>query len=60
MPQPINYIESFPTIDQCVDFLINIGCEWSYEKEQELRKKSLFQYKDTIVYYDPYNILKLD
>jgi hypothetical protein len=56
----INYIESFPTIDQCVDFLVKIGCEWSYEKEQELKKKCLFQYEDTIVYYDPFNILKLD
>jgi len=53
-------MESFPTIDQCVDYLIKIGCEWSFEKEQELNKNALFQHEDTIVFYDPYNILKLD
>jgi len=53
----IQYLETFQTIDRCVDYLVNIGCKWSYEKECELNKNSCFTFKKTLVLYDKYNIL---
>ena len=53
----IKYMESFSTVDQCVNYLTSIGCKWDHNKEQELNKKSSFKFKDTIVFYDPYNLL---
>lgn len=53
------YVESFPTIDQCVEYLVSIGCKWNSEKEAQLHDKKAFKFKDTIVLYDPYNLLAL-
>ena len=50
-------IKTFPTIDLCVAYLESVGCEWSYEKEQELRKNKLYEYNGMIVMYDKYGIL---
>lgn len=48
---------SFPTIDQCVEYLVSIGCQWSYEKECILKSEKSFEYEDYLVVYDPHNIL---
>lgn len=53
----INYIESFSTIDQCVEYLESIGCEWNYERESILKDKWLYKHKDYLVLYDPYDLL---
>ena len=50
-------IKSFPTIDLCVNFLISIGCTWNYEKETQLKEKSIFVYGRYAVLYDPYQLL---
>jgi len=50
-------IKSFPTIDLCVDYLINLGCRWSYKKEEILKKQCLFKYRDVIVFYDEFELL---
>ena len=54
-----NYIESFKTIDQCVNYLVSIGCKWDYKKECKLNKACSYKYKDTLVFYDPYDLLVL-
>ena len=60
MAKTINYMESFPTIDLCVDYLERVlGVNWDYDKEQKLRKNHSYQHKDTIVFYDQYNLLSL-
>ena len=56
----INYLEFCNTIDQCVAFLESIGCNWDYEKETELEKSWKYQYKDTLVIYDPMDLLSID
>jgi len=53
------YLESFPTIDQCVEYLVSIGCKWNSDKEDQLNKKGCFKFKDTLVMYDPHNLLSL-
>ena len=53
----LKIIKSFPTIDLCVDYLVNQGCKWDHKKETELNKNKSFQYKDIIVFYDKYGIL---
>ena len=53
-------VYNFPTIDLCVDFLVSKGCPWNYEKEQKLIKKSIYEYKDYLVLYDPYEILDVN
>ena len=50
-------IKAFKTIDQCVDFLISIGCTWNYENESKLRKDSVYVYGRYAVFYDPYDLL---
>lgn len=52
------YLESFPTIDLCVAFLDAMGCKWNYEKEQKLKRTGSYRYQDTIVFYDPYNLIE--
>lgn len=54
-----NYMKSFPTIDQCVEYLVSIGCKWNAVKEVELNTKSSFKFKGTLVLYDPHNLLTL-
>ena len=53
------YIESFPTIDLCVNYLVSIGCKWNCEIEQKLIKQSCFKFNDIIVFYDPHELLEL-
>ena len=55
----INYIESFPTIDLCVDYLISRGCKWTAEKEKKLTEKASYQFNDIMVFYDPHNLLSI-
>ena len=50
-------IYSFPTIDQCVDFLESIGAKWNYEKETILNKNSYYKHNYSLVLYDPFNLL---
>lgn len=50
-------IESFPTIEKCVDHLKSIGCKWDSEKQQSLEHKSVFVYGNTLVFYDPAGLL---
>jgi hypothetical protein len=50
----------FPTIDQCVDFLISQGCEWDYEKEQILQEKRKYKFNEYLVIYDPYEIFDVN
>jgi hypothetical protein len=50
-------IQSFPTIDLCVDHLVSIGCQWDNEKEEKLKKGAAYVFENTIVFYDPHNIL---
>ncbi len=57
MATKTKYIETFPTIDLCVDYLVNIGCKWSADKETELTTKKAFKFKGVLVIYDPYNLL---
>ncbi len=52
-------IISKPTLDQCVEALVKLGCKWDAEKEAELVKKSAFKYKSVLVFYDPFNLLAL-
>ena len=53
----VRYIECFKTIDLCVDYLISIGCKWDNKRESKLNKDCCYQYKDTLVFYDPYELL---
>lgn len=54
------YVESFTTIDQCVVYLTStLGVEWDSEKEQMLRVKMYYKHLDTIVFYDPAQILEI-
>jgi hypothetical protein len=50
-------MKSFPTIDQCVMYLVSIGCKWNATKERKLNENGLYKYKGTVVFYDPYEIL---
>ncbi len=50
-------IKTFKTIDLCVDYLVSIGCKWSYEKECKLKESHTFKFKGVWVLYDPYDIL---
>ena len=50
-------IMSFPTIDQCVDYLVNIGLKWNYERELDLHKKGSITFKGITVFYDPRGLL---
>ena len=53
------YIESFPTIDLCVDYLVKNGCNWDNDKENHLKAKGSYKHKDILVFYDPYELLSL-
>jgi len=53
----IHYLESFPTIGQCIDYLISIGCPMGVSNETLLRANSSLSHKNTLVLHDPYNIL---
>jgi len=55
----MSIIKDFPTIDLCVDFLVNEGCEWDHKKETELNEKHIYKYNEYIVIYDKYEILKI-
>lgn len=49
---------SFPTIDQCVEFITSqLGVAWDCDKEQMLTDKMYYKHLDTIVFYDPAEIL---
>ena len=49
---------SFPTIDQCVEFITSrLGVAWNHDKEQMLTDKMYYKHLDTIVFYDPAEIL---
>lgn len=49
---------SFPTIDQCVEFITSrLGVAWNCDKEQMLTDKMYYKHLDTIVFYDPAEIL---
>lgn len=55
-------LKTFKTIDQCVDFLVSLDCNWNYEKEQKLKKNGSFIYKDYygqkyLILHDPYNLI---
>ena len=52
------YIETFTTIDECVYYLTEkLGLKWDYQKEKSLTSKMYYKYKDTIVLYDPHQII---
>lgn len=52
------YIEAFTTIDECVYYLTeSLGLKWDYEKEKFLTSKMYYEYKDTLVLYDPCRII---
>lgn len=52
------YIETFTTIDECVYYLTEkIGLKWDYQKEKSLTSKMYYKHKDTLVLYDPHQII---
>jgi hypothetical protein len=52
------YIETFTTIDECVYYLTeSLGLKWDYEKEKSLTSKMYYKHKDTLVLYDPHQII---
>jgi len=56
----IKYLEVFTTIDQCVAYLERVGCHWTYEKERQLQENWRYVYNNTLVIYDPYELLTTD
>lgn len=52
------YIETFTTIDECVYYLTEkLGLKWDYQKEKSLTSKMYYKHKDTLVLYDPHQII---
>lgn len=52
------YVETFTTIDECVYYLTEkLGLKWDYQKEKSLTSKMYYKHRDTLVLYDPAQII---
>ena len=51
------YMEVAETIEEGLDILKEVGCEVTDEIRNEFVTKSVYKYRDTIVFHDPYGIL---
>jgi hypothetical protein len=56
--KPVLYIESFSTIYECANYLTQrMGIKWDADKERELANKMSYKCNNTLVLYDPAQIL---
>lgn len=55
----IKYIEIFPTIDLCVEYLRSQGCI-NTDLDDKLSADMYYKHKDIIVFYDPHLVLYSD
>jgi hypothetical protein len=52
------YVETFTTIDECVYYLTEkLGIKWDYKKEKVLTTQMYYKYRETLVLYDPYQLI---
>jgi hypothetical protein len=52
------YVEIFTTIDECVYYLTEkLGLKWDRKKEKVLTTQMYYKYRDTLVLYDPLQLI---
>jgi hypothetical protein len=55
----VKKLVSFPTSNECINYLVSIGCIWSVSNERAWYKNGgSHEYQGVLVFHDPYLLLE--